>query len=525
MKKLTLSPQDGLDQGLTRLAQSLEQVVQTYSNVHRGTGAFSLVSTALYEHSRQVILAYLKLDRRRWQVIFCSPARAERWASQLPANAYHMLTSRQLGLPLGLVAVAVRRTALPSGHPFETGGGTIKLVSPGWVVWADAPDRFEAGTPPIINAILLACATRLAQSRGEDALRQELEQSATSPDMVFEVLPAHLEGTALLAFLRQGMAGSTTRVPGAVGQVVYANLDNAASKPALGPVVRTFWRALALPTHDYAAVVAKVNTICARFLGAIPEDYEVIFTSNTSEAINLVARSLSVERLPKIQPLVVNSLLDHHSNELPWRYLPGIGHLRLEVGAEGLLDLERLETLLKTYNQEQQYTTQRIILVALCGASNVIGSVNELAPVSVLVHRYGARLLVDAAQLVAHRKIDLADSQVDYLAFSAHKVYAPFGSGALVVRRGLLSADQLERMQRSGEENVAGIAALGEALLCLERVGMQTIEVEEKKLTSRLVGALQAIPGIQMYGITDRQSPVFDQRSGSGQFSPETGAS
>ncbi len=166
--------------------------------------------------------------------------------------------------------------------------------------------------------------------------------------------------------------------------------------------------------------------------------YEVIFTSNATEAINLVAESLSRESEDGTEPVLINTLLEHSSNDLPWRMLPGYSLIRLYVDDEGFMDLKELEKLLSDYNQNGQHGKKRIKLVAVSGASNVLGVCNSLEEISRIVHSYGARLLVDAAQLIAHRKVDMEACGIDYLAFSAHKVYAPFGCGVLVARKGLL---------------------------------------------------------------------------------------
>jgi selenocysteine lyase/cysteine desulfurase len=123
---------------------------------------------------------------------------------------------------------------------------------------------------------------------------------------------------------------------------------------------------------------------------------------------------------------------------------------------------------------------------------------------------------VDAAQLVAHRKVDMAGCGIDYLAFSAHKVYAPFGIGALLVRKGLLrfSSSELELIRASGEENAVGIAALGKALVLLQRIGLDMIQAEEQALTARALAGLAQIPGIKVYGVKDPDSPRFAQKGG-----------
>ncbi len=213
---------------------------------------------------------------------------------------------------------------------------------------------------------------------------------------------------------------------------------------------------------------------------------------------------------------MLNTLLEHNSNELPWRTVPGVSLLRLPVDAEGFVDLNELEALLRAYNQNGQHGKQRIKLVAVSGASNVLGVFNDLAAISRIAHRYRAHVLVDAAQLVAHRKIEMKRCGIDYLVFSAHKVYAPFGSGALVVRKGLLNFGpaELERIKLSGEENVGGIAALGKALVLLQRIGLDVIQAEEQALTRRTLRGLVRIPGLKIYGMQDPDSPRFSQRGG-----------
>jgi selenocysteine lyase/cysteine desulfurase len=196
--------------------------------------------------------------------------------------------------------------------------------------------------------------------------------------------------------------------------------------------------------------------------------------------------------------------------------IPGFSLIRLPVDAEGFVDLNELETLLCAYNQEGRHGKKRIKLVAVSGASNVLGVCNNLAEIGRITHRYEARLLVDAAQLVAHRKVEMEGCGIDYLAFSAHKVYAPFGTGVLLVRKGLLHfrPAELELIQSSGEENVGGIAALGKALVLLQRIGLDLIREKEQSMTARALRGLAQIPGLEIYGIKNPDSPRFAQKGG-----------
>jgi selenocysteine lyase/cysteine desulfurase len=124
--------------------------------------------------------------------------------------------------------------------------------------------------------------------------------------------------------------------------------------------------------------------------------------------------------------------------------------------------------------------------------------------------------MVDAAQMVAHRKIEMGKWGIDYLAFSAHKVYAPFGTGILFARKGFLNFNpsELRQIQSYGEENTVGIAALGKSLLILKRIGMDVICEEEKTLTRHALNGLANIDGLTIYGVKDAESHLFSQRGG-----------
>ena len=519
---------DDIPEAFAELERGVRAALETYANVHRGSGHNSLVSTHLYEQARKIVLEYLGLDKNKCAVIFCSPRRAELLKTQLAPANFRSLSSQEIGLPLGLRALAVPRKALPEGAPFQTGGGTARLVSPGWVIWAKAPDRFEAGTPAIVNVITFAVALRLIRRFGKEAFRDAVTgPTASAKELQAANILYHDEleqysGRELLDALRQTLIGRGAVVPTIEGTRPFINLDNAASTPTFAPIWDAVCQTWRRPGEAQQEIIQEVRSICADVLGAPGADYDVIFTSNTTEAINLVADSLRNEAEPGIKTVVLNTFLEHNSNELPWRTIPGVSLIRLPVDAEGFVDLNEMETLLREYNREGLHGqtgasgSVRIKLVAVSGASNVLGTCNDLAEISRIVHRYGARLLVDAAQLVAHRKVEMAGWGIDYLAFSAHKVYAPFGTGVLLARKGLLSfgTAELELIRSSGEENAVGIAALGKALVLLQRIGLDVIQEEEQALTARALAGMAQVPGLKLYGVKDPDSPRFAQKGG-----------
>jgi cysteine desulfurase / selenocysteine lyase len=216
-------------------------------------------------------------------------------------------------------------------------------------------------------------------------------------------------------------------------RVPYLNLDNAASTPALRVVKDTLDAALPWysSVHRGSGFKSMLSTelyeqarrIVLDFVGADPQGDCVIFCKNTTEAINRLAR------IYPFQPgdLVLTTGLEHHSNDLPWRARAGVLHAA--ALGDGRLDLDDFAAQLEQH-------AGRVKLVAVSGASNVTGYLPPVHDLAELAHRYGARIFVDCAQLLPHRQVSMGaiDSprRLDFIAFSAHKVYAPFGSGGLV---------------------------------------------------------------------------------------------
>ena len=498
------------------LEKGVHAALETYSNVHRGSGHHSMVSTYLFEQARGIVLEHLALSPGKYVVIFGTPRTADTLAARLEPGRYVIVSSRDIGLPLGVRALAVERKALPKGPPILSGGGTARLVAADWVMWAAAPDRFEAGTPAIVNVIAFARALRLRRHFGNHAFRCEDGAQRTAAEILQRDEFDQLGGRALLRALRQTLIGRGVRVPTVEGARPYVNLDNGASTPTYEPVwaaVRQAWRQ---PAHVQHAVVQEARAIIAAAVGAPPAEYDVIFTANTTDAINMVAESTGCDRPRGTESVVINTLLEHNSNELPWRTVAGASVLRLPMNAEGFLDPGELEATLRSYNEAGEHGATRVLLVAVSGASNVLGVFNDIAGIARIVHRYGARLLVDAAQLVAHRRVEMASGGIDYLAFSAHKAYAPFGTGVLVAKKGLLEFNpaEMERITSAGEENVGGIAALGKALVLLQRIGLDVIQEEERALTARALLGLARVPGIKIYGIANPEAPAFALKGG-----------
>lgn len=512
-------------QAVAELEESILTALLTYANVHRGNGHFSQVTTRLYEKAREIVLDYIQplwsakeyspIKADRQLVIFMSPLRAQSFIKDLKNGTYYMLSSNEFGLPLGITAIAVSKNDLPAGVPFQSGGGTTKLTSRNWVIWADAPDKFEAGTPSIINVIAFARALQLCSRYGKDIFLNTSADKLTVFELLYKDNYGNLEGEELLKTLRNDLIGKNTEVPVSENKRHFINLDNSASTQAFQPVWETYRNTLWQPEEIKPILINEVKAICSSFLSASKSDYEVIFTSNTTESINLVAESFR-----KMQDgnntVIVTSILEHSSNDLPWRFIQGSTIVRIDVDQNGFFDLQELENLLQGYNKDNKFGSKRIKLVALTGASNVLGVCNNLKEVRRITKQYGVQLLIDAAQLVAHRKISLNEIDAEYMAFSAHKIYAPFGCGVLIARKGLLNFNDAEKnaIKASGEENVSGIAALGKALLLIDKVGMDIIAKDEIMLTSMAVNRMKEIKGLKIHGMSNPEEACFNHKAG-----------
>ena len=293
----------------------------------------------------------------------------------------------------------------------------------------------------------------------------------------------------------------------------YANLDHAASTPVMAEVwdaVEAFvpWyssvhRGSGLKSQLSTAEFEGARDDVKRFVGARRGD-EVVFVRNTTEAINLLAASLPAGTR------VLSSLVEHHANMLPWRR-HDVRLLPFTGSAGELVDAG-----------ERAQLAERAGLVAGTGASNLTGEVWPVAELATLAHEHGAELFVDAAQLAPHRPIDMARAGIDLLAFSGHKLYAPFGAGALVGRMrdgdpllagggairlvtfdDVIWADAPDRYE-AGSPNVVGVIALAAACRALRELGMDAVAAHERSLAVRLWTGLSTVPGLEQLTLWPR---------------------
>jgi selenocysteine lyase/cysteine desulfurase len=304
------------------------------------------------------------------------------------------------------------------------------------------------------------------------------------------------------------------------GQTQYANLDHAASAPCLRTVQDAVdellpWYA---SVHRGAGFASQVSTkvyerardVLREFVGARTRD-TVVFTRNTTDSLNLLARSL-----PKATAVVLFDT-EHHAALLPWRG-PWVRRIQTPPSpGDAVIALDAALANAPTGPR----------LVVLTGASNVTGELWPIAELTEVARRHGARVVLDAAQLAPHRQIDIRKWNVDYVVLSGHKLYAPFGAGALIGRADWLQAAEpylagggatkqvvnwgdrlgvswsaVPERHEAGSPNVVGVHALAVACKTLAE-NWHDIEAHELALLHRLRKGLRDVPGLSELSIFD----------------------
>lgn len=318
--------------------------------------------------------------------------------------------------------------------------------------------------------------------------------------------------------------GQDFEVPVIEGRnVKYVNLDNAASTPPLKKVMEkinqfaevysSVHRGNGFKSYISTEVYQQTREIVGNFVGADLNNHSIIFVKNSTEAINKLANTFFFND----GDMIIASLMEHHSNDLPWRKKVDIRYIN--VTDSGELDLDHLTYLTEKYKE-------KIKLVAVTGASNVTGYINPIHEISKITHSTGAKLLVDASQLAPHRQIDISkvSEQIDFIAFTAHKLYAPFGTGVLigpkeffnsvdpdhvgggtvkVVTQNEVYWDETPERNEAGTPNVFGAVALASSINFIQNLGFDEIEKHENKLTQYLFDGLSDINDIKIYGHTE----------------------
>ena len=249
----------------------------------------------------------------------------------------------------------------------------------------------------------------------------------------------------------------------------------------------------------------------AKFINSNDEK-QIVFTRNATESLNLIAYCYGLENLKKDDKVLL-SIMEHHSNLVPWQYVSKKTGAQIEymyTNKEGKLDEKELEKI-----------TEGVKIVAITQVSNVLGTINNVKEIIKRAHEIGAIVVVDASQSVPHMKVDVKDLDADFLVFSGHKMLAPLGIGVLYGKKKLLNdmkpflfgGDMIEYVYEeettfaevptkfeAGTQNVEGAIGLKAAIEYLEDIGMENVEKIEKDILEYALEKLQELDFIEIYG-------------------------
>lgn len=262
----------------------------------------------------------------------------------------------------------------------------------------------------------------------------------------------------------------------------------------------------------------------ARFLGT-PDPREIVFTRGATESVNLVAQTFGRQRVGPGDEILL-SLMEHHANFVPWHMLAQATGARVRVmptRPDGSLDWE----------QGREMLGERTRLVAICQASNSLGTVNPVEEIITAAHARGVPVLVDAAQSVVHGGVNARALDCDFLVFSGHKVFGPTGIGVLYGKRALLESmppwqtggDMIERVTvegatfagpperfEAGTPHMAGAVGLAAALDWMEQWDPAGVAAHEQDLLRTATARLEALPGVEIIGRAAQKIPVLSFR-------------
>lgn len=338
---------------------------------------------------------------------------------------------------------------------------------------------------------------------------------------------ASSSGSRSASDIRSQILGIDAEIKLADGsKAVAISLDNAATTPAFksiheevgaqlsyyGSVGRGHGQKSVHSTEIYE----NGRQIIMDFVGANPDKHTVFYVNNTTDGLNKLSSALITSK----EDVVLTSRMEHHANDLPWRQRAT--PVYADVDEKGRLLLEDIERQLRAHT---------VKYVSITAAANVTGYVNDVHAIAKLAHQYGAQIIVDGAQVVAHRAFSMQgsneDEMIDYFIFSAHKMYAPYGGGAVVGLTDELNAhmsqfygggtvdivaDSTETylkapaLYEAGSPNYPGVVAMLMAIDIMREVGFDYIVEHEQKLMRKAFDGLTEIPGVTLYGDTENIS-------------------
>ena len=297
-------------------------------------------------------------------------------------------------------------------------------------------------------------------------------------------------------------SGATTQKPQCVIDAIESYYKECNANPHRGAYSLSIEA-----TEKYESTREKI----AKFINARNRE-EIIFSKNATESLNLIAYSYGLDNLKKDDEVVL-SIMEHHSNLVPWQYVTKKTNSKLEfmyINKDYELSKEEIESKI----------TDKTKVVGITHVSNVLGTINNVKEIIKYAHKKGAVVIVAASQSIPHMKIDVQDLDADFLVFSGHKMFAPLGIGVLYGKKELLNkmtpflmgGDMIEYVYEqnttfaplpnkfeAGTQNVEGVIGLGAAIDYIEKIGYKEIQNVEEAITKYAVNELSKLDFLELY--------------------------
>ena len=297
-------------------------------------------------------------------------------------------------------------------------------------------------------------------------------------------------------------SGATTQKPQCVIDAIESYYKECNANPHRGAYSLSIEA-----TEKYESTREKI----AKFINAKNRE-EIIFSKNATESLNLIAYSYGLDNLKKDDEVVL-SIMEHHSNLVPWQYVTKKTNSKLKfmyINKDYELSKEEIESKI----------TDKTKVVGITHVSNVLGTINNVKEIIKYAHKKGAIVIVDASQSIPHMKIDVQDLDADFLVFSGHKMFAPLGIGVLYGKKELLNkmtpflmgGDMIEYVYEqnttfaplpnkfeAGTQNVEGVIGLGAAIDYIEKIGYKEIQNVEEAITKYAVNELSKLDFLEIY--------------------------
>ena len=304
-------------------------------------------------------------------------------------------------------------------------------------------------------------------------------------------------------------SGATTQKPKQVVEKIKEFYENYNANPHRGAYTLSM---------EATEVYENTRTKIAKFINARHRE-EIIFSKNASESLNLIAYSYGMENLKKDDEIVI-SIMEHHSNLVPWQKVSKVTGARLNymyINDEFELSDDEIESKI----------TDNTKIVGIAHVSNVLGTINNVKKIIQYAHKKGAVVILDASQSIPHMKIDVQALDADFVVFSGHKMLAPLGIGVLYGKRELLNkmspflmgGDMIEYVYEqettfaalpnkfeAGTQNVEGVVGLGAAIDYIENIGYDTIQEIEEDVVSYAREELSKLDYLELYMTPNKEN-------------------